>query len=77
MRCMADWVVTLRNGQQHDVEAQRYDRRTLADGSMHHEFSTPPDQPRHWPDVQVVRVQERDGYRLVQVWPREGELDIA
>lgn len=66
---MDEWVVTLRNGQRHDVEAVRYDRRTLADESVHHEFSTPHAQPRHWPDEQVTLVQRRDGHHLKQVWP--------
>lgn len=68
---MPEWVVTLRNGQRHEIEADRYDRRTLADGTIHHEFSTPPNQPRHWPDEQVTLIQQRRGHHLDQVWPKE------
>lgn len=66
---MIEWVITLRNGQRHEVEARRYDRRTLADDSLHHEFSSPPDPPKHWPDHQVVLIQRRNGHLLEQVWP--------
>lgn len=74
---VTEWVVTLRNGQRHDVEAERYDRRTMADGSVHHEFSSPNagQQPRSFPAATVTLVQKRRDHLLDQVWPAERELE--
>lgn len=64
---MNEWVVTLRNGRRHEIEAESHERADQA--GWRHEFWTAEGLARWWPEDLVTLVQRRDGHRLEQVWP--------
>lgn len=73
---MTEWVVTLRNGKRHELEADAFS------ANIEHGETTAiglgadaDEEPRiSWPVEQVVLVQRRNGHLLEEVWPRAQQV---
>lgn len=68
---MTEWVVTLRNGQRKEIEAESFDveEKWPPGAVVAVSFIGARDRLMRWPAEQVVLVQRRNGHHLEQVWP--------